>query len=173
MRGSSSKAEAIQRLLQTPFRLVSGASVCLLDIAPDAKAYLLVNTASRCGFTPQYEGLEELWQFYQEKGLVVVGFPCNQFNHQEPGSNHDIERFCQVRFGVSFPLSCKVDVNGKEAHPLFSLLKELAPGLLGGPSIKWNFTKFLVGTRDASVQRFAPWVKPVSLRKKLERLLIC
>lgn len=135
------------------------------------KVLLVVNTASQCGFTPQYSGLEQLWREYRDRGLVVLGFPCNQFGGQEPGTADDIGAFCQKNFGVSFPLSEKVDVNGPNAHPLFKFLCEQAPGLLGSKPVKWNFTKFLVDRRGNVVSRYAPTTKPADLAPEIERLL--
>lgn len=143
-----------------------------LDIADYVgKVLLIVNTASECGFTPQYAGLEKLWQDYRGRGLVVLGFPCNQFGGQEPGSAGDIGAFCQKNFGVTFPLAAKVDVNGATAHPLFKFLTEQAPGLLGSKAIKWNFTKFLVDRQGTVVSRFAPTTKPEDLVQDIEHLL--
>ena len=135
------------------------------------KVVLIVNTASECGFTPQYAGLEKLWQDYRVRGLVVLGFPCNQFGGQEPGTPQEIGAFCQKNFGVTFPLAAKVDVNGPDAHPLFKFLTERAPGLLGSKAIKWNFTKFLVDRRGSVVSRHAPTTKPEDLAQEIERLL--
>ncbi len=135
------------------------------------KALLIVNTASQCGFTSQYADLEALYQQFKDRGLVVLGFPCNQFGAQEPGTEDEIKQFCQVRFGVTFPLFAKVDVNGSEAHPLFRHLKESARGLLGSRDIKWNFTKFLVDPRGRVVERYAPSTSPRSIAKDVERLL--
>ena len=135
------------------------------------KTLLIVNTASKCGFTPQYQGLEKLYQDLQDKGLVVLGFPCNQFGSQEPGDEAEIAGFCETRFGVSFPLFSKIDVNGDEAHPLYNYLKEQAPGLLGTTKVKWNFTKFLVDGNGQVVKRFAPADKPEKIRKEIENLL--
>ena len=135
------------------------------------KALLVVNTASQCGFTPQYKGLEALWQAYRDQGLVVLGFPCNQFGKQEPGDEAAISEFCELNFGVSFPLFKKVDVNGPQAHPLFVQLKKRAPGLLGSQGIKWNFTKFLISGDGKSVKRYAPTTKPEALRADIEALL--
>ena len=135
------------------------------------KALLVVNTASKCGFTPQYQGLEALWQAYRDQGLVVLGFPCNQFGQQEPGDETAISEFCELNFGVSFPLFKKVDVNGPQAHPLFVQLKKRAPGLLGSQGIKWNFTKFLIGGDGKSVKRYAPTTKPEALKADIEALL--
>ncbi|RWU17864.1 glutathione peroxidase [Pseudomonas alkylphenolica] len=135
------------------------------------KALLVVNTASQCGFTPQYKGLEQLWQRYRERGLVVLGFPCNQFGKQEPGDARDIAQFCEMNFGVSFPLFAKIEVNGDAAHPLFVELKKRAPGLFGSQKVKWNFTKFLVDPESGKVTRFAPSTKPDALAGSIEALL--
>lgn len=135
------------------------------------RVLLLVNTASECGFTPQYAGLEQLHREYGERGLTVIGFPCNQFGHQEPGTLDQIAQFCQTRYGVTFLLSEKIDVNGERAHPLFRYLKHAAPGLLGTEGIKWNFTKFLVNPDGRVVARYASADKPDSLRKRIEELL--
>ena len=134
-------------------------------------AALIVNTASECGFTPQYAGLEALYRKYKEKGFAVLGFPCNQFGRQEPGSEKEIQAFCEKNYGVTFPLFAKVNVNGPEAHPLFDYLKQSAPGALGTEPIKWNFTKFLVDRNGMPVERFAPTTKPEGLEKQIERLL--
>lgn len=135
------------------------------------KVLLLVNTASECGFTPQYAGLEKLWQAYRDRGLMVIGFPCNQFGGQEPGTTSEIGAFCERNFGVTFPLTEKVDVNGPQAHPVFRFLTEAAPGLLGSKTVKWNFTKFLVDRSGTQVERFAPTTKPEELVPEIERLL--
>ncbi|AZQ09766.1 MULTISPECIES: glutathione peroxidase [Shewanella] len=135
------------------------------------KVLLVVNTASKCGFTPQYQALESLYRKYQSQGLEILGFPCNQFGAQEQGSEAEIAQFCELNFGVSFPLFSKIDVNGDQAHPLFVHLKKAAPGVLGSQSIKWNFTKFLIG-RDGKVRdRFAPTTDPAKLEKDIEALL--
>ena len=135
------------------------------------KAMLIVNTASQCGFTPQFGGLEELHKAYAEKGLVVLGFPCNQFGAQDPGSDGEIASFCQVNYGVSFPMMSRIDVNGQAAHPLYQWLSGEAPGLLGSKSIKWNFTKFLVGKDGRVIKRYAPLDKPQALAKDIEAAL--
>jgi glutathione peroxidase len=135
------------------------------------KVVLIVNTASKCGFTPQYDGLEALWQQYRERGLVVLGFPCNQFGGQEPGTADEIEQFCKVNFGVSFPLMAKVEVNGPGEVPLYGWLKSEAPGILGTKKIKWNFTKFLVDRSGKVVKRYAPTDKPESIAADIEKLL--
>ena len=156
-------------LLNIPCMTIGGEQKTLADFA--GKALLVVNTASKCGFTPQYEGLETLWQQYQGRGLVVLGFPCNQFGHQEPGDETAIAQFCEVNFGVSFPLFKKIDVNGDQAHPLFVQLKDRAPGLLGIKAIKWNFTKFLIGRQGQLVKRYAPTTKPSDLADDIQALL--
>ncbi|OON64365.1 glutathione peroxidase [Massilia sp. KIM] len=135
------------------------------------KALLIVNTASECGFTPQYKGLEELHRRYGEQGLVVMGFPCNQFGKQEPGSEAEIGAFCEKNYGVSFPMFAKVEVNGDDAHPLFKFLKGEAPGVLGTEAIKWNFTKFLVDKDGKVHKRYAPQTKPEELGSDIEKLL--
>lgn len=156
-------------LLTIPCSTLSGEQKTLADFG--AKAFLVVNTASKCGFTPQYKGLEALWQRYKEQGLIILGFPCNQFGQQEPGDEAAISSFCELNFGVSFPLFKKVDVNGPHAHPLFVQLKAHAPGFLGTQRIKWNFTKFLISADATSVERYAPATKPQALRADIERLL--
>jgi glutathione peroxidase len=149
--------------------LPNGESVSLADKA--GKVLLVVNTASKCGFTPQYDGLEALWRKYRDRGFEVVGFPCNQFGGQEPGNAEEIESFCKVNFGVSFPLMAKIDVNGDGATPLYDWLKAEAPGVLGTKRIKWNFTKFLIGRDGKVVRRFAPTDKPEKLEGAIEALL--
>ena len=135
------------------------------------KVLLIVNTASKCGFTPQYAGLQQLHEKYSDRGLVVMGFPSNQFGQQEPGAHEEIAQFCRVNYGVGFPMFEKLDVNGSGAHPLFRHLKAAAPGLLGSEAIKWNFTKFLV-TKDGSVfKRYAPQTSPQDLQGDIEKLL--
>ena len=135
------------------------------------KAMLIVNTASACGFTPQFAGLQELHATYGPKGLVVLGFPCNQFGAQDPGENQDIAEFCQLNYGVSFPMMAKIDVNGPQASTLYQWLSAEAPGLLGSKAIKWNFTKFLVGRDGQVVRRFAPTDTPQSLAADIEATL--
>jgi len=135
------------------------------------RVLLIVNTASKCGFTPQYKGLEELYQQYREKGLTVLGFPCDQFGHQEPGSAEEIGAFCERNFGVTFPLFAKIEVNGAGAHPLYQWLGKEKRGLFGSTRIKWNFTKFLVDREGRVVARFAPTTTPGSLAKRIEGLL--
>lgn len=135
------------------------------------KVMLVVNTASKCGFTPQYKGLEALSRKYADKGLVVMGFPCNQFGSQEPGDEEEIKNFCSLNYNVSFPLAKKIDVNGDDADPLWKHLKDQQAGLLGSRGIKWNFTKFLVDKDGKVVGRYAPTVSPESLEKDIEKLL--
>lgn len=135
------------------------------------KVLLIVNTASQCGFTPQYAGLEALQRRFQSRGLVVLGFPCDQFGHQEPGTGAEIAQFCQQNYGVTFPMHAKIEVNGAGAHALFVQLKQAAPGLLGTQAIKWNFTKFLVGRDGSVIERYAPSVAPEKIAPDIERLL--
>ena len=135
------------------------------------RVLLVVNTASRCGFTPQYAGLEALYRELHGRGLEVLGFPCNQFGAQEPGSLDEIGAFCETNYGVSFPMFAKVDVNGQDAHPLWTYLKEAAPGLLGTEAIKWNFTKFLIGRDGKVAHRYAPTTKPEEIAGDIEKLL--
>jgi glutathione peroxidase len=148
---------------------LAGRPVALGDYA--GKVMLIVNTASKCGFTPQYEGLEALYQKYRDRGLVVLGFPCNQFGEQEPGSASDIGAFCQRNYGVSFPMFEKIDVNGDGAHPLYRWLKHSARGVLGTERIKWNFTKFLLDKQGRVVERFGSMRKPADLEGRIEALL--
>ncbi|QPL38582.1 glutathione peroxidase [Erythrobacter sp. A30-3] len=135
------------------------------------KIILVVNTASKCGFTPQYEGLEELFQQHREQGFEVLAFPCNQFGGQEPGNASEIAEFCKVNFGLTFPLMEKVDVNGDDASPLFDWMKAEKPGLMGSKAIKWNFTKFLIDREGNVVKRYAPTDAPKSISKDIEKLL--
>ena len=135
------------------------------------KTLLVVNVASKCGFTPQYAGLEALYRKYRKDGLVVLGFPCDQFGHQEPGDEEEIRSFCSLKYDVTFPMFAKVDVNGVGTHPLYAHLKKAAPGLLGTEAIKWNFTKFLVDPSGKVVTRYAPNDTPESLEQDVEKLL--
>jgi len=135
------------------------------------KLLLIVNVASQCGFTPQYQGLEALYRKYKDNGLVVLGFPCDQFGHQEPGDAAEIKRFCSLTYDVTFPLFAKIEVNGSGAHPLYQYLKKQRPGLLGSEAIKWNFTKFLVGRDGAVLKRYAPNDTPDSIDKDITALL--
>ena len=139
--------------------------------AQRGRVLLIVNTASACGFTPQFARLEALWKACGERGLTVIGFPCNQFGAQDPGSNVEIGSYCQKNYGVSFPMMSKVDVNGDKAHPLWQWLKAEAPGILGTKAIKWNFTKFLVGRNGEVIKRYAPTDKPESLKGDIEAAL--
>lgn len=134
------------------------------------KVLLIVNTASKCGFTPQYKGLEELYKKYKDSGLVIIGFPCDQFGHQEPGSDQDIASFCELNFGVTFQLMKKIDVNGEYTSPVFKFLKDKAGGLFG-KKIKWNFTKFLISRDGKTIKRFSPLKNPSSLENKIVDLL--
>lgn len=135
------------------------------------KVLLIVNTASNCGFTPQYKDLQALYERYRERGLVVLGFPCNQFGAQEPGDAEEIASFCQTNYGVSFPMFAKIEVNGDQAHPLFQYLKKTAPGMLGSEGIKWNFTKFLVDRQGRVRERYAPATPPNAIASDIEKLL--
>ena len=139
--------------------------------AQRGKVMLIVNTASACGFTPQFAGLETLWETYRDKGLVVLGFPSNEFGGQDPGSDGEIASFCQMNYGVSFPMMSKVKVNGGGAHPLWQWLTAEAPGILGLKAIKWNFTKFLVGRDGKVLKRYAPTDKPEAIAKDIEAAL--
>ncbi len=149
--------------------LLDGSTVSLAEFK--GRVLLIVNTASQCGFTPQYTGLEELYRTKKDRGFAILGFPCNQFGHQEPGSAEEIGAFCQRNFGVTFPLFAKIDVNGPSTHPLYRFLKASKPGLFGLGRIKWNFTKFLVDRNGRVVDRFAPSTKPQDLETRIEELL--
>ncbi|MGG0791280.1 glutathione peroxidase [Peribacillus simplex] len=135
------------------------------------KVMIIVNTASKCGFSPQYDDLQSLYVRYKEDGLVVLGFPCNQFLNQEPGDDLEIDSYCKLNHGITFPMFAKVNVNGKEAHPLFSYLTENAPGVMGSKSIKWNFTKFLIDRNGNIVSRYAPKTKPLEMEEDIKKLL--
>ena len=148
---------------------ISGKEVAIADFK--GKVLLVVNTASKCGLTPQFKDLEALYEQYKEQGLMILGFPCNQFLSQDPASNEEISEFCQLNYGVTFPMFAKIDVNGDEAHPLFKHLKEAAPGLLGMNAIKWNFTKFLVDRQGNVIERYAPTTVPLDIAKDIEKLL--
>jgi glutathione peroxidase len=150
-------------------RRIDGKTVPLKQY--QGKVLLIVNTASACGFTPQFGGLEDLHQSYGDKGLVVLGFPCNQFGAQDPGNNEEIAQFCQVNYGVSFPMMAKIDVNGSTADPLYQWLSKEARGLLGSSAIKWNFTKFLIGKDGQVIKRYAPADPPATLAKDIEKAL--
>ncbi|TGL60956.1 glutathione peroxidase [Leptospira sarikeiensis] len=157
-----------QNLYELTATLNNGAEKKLEDYK--GKVLLIVNTASQCGFTPQYKGLQEMYDKYKGKGLEILGFPCDQFGHQEPGTDAEIQSFCQVNFGVNFPLFKKIEVNGDGTHPVYQYLKKQAPGLLG-KSIKWNFTKFLIDKQGNVIKRFAPLTPPEKLDKQIEELL--
>ena len=135
------------------------------------KVMLIVNTASKCGFTPQFEGLQALNEAYESQGLAILGFPCNQFLSQDPGSNDEISQFCSLNYGVTFPMFAKVEVNGPDSHPLYQFLKHSAKGMLGSEGIKWNFTKFLVDRSGRVVKRYPPTAKPEALKADIEKLL--
>jgi glutathione peroxidase len=165
-------AETSETVYRFSAETLNGHAASLSDF--QGKVLLIVNTASQCGFTPQYAGLESLYRTYKERGLEVLGFPCNQFGAQEPGTAADIGAFCEQNYGVSFPMFAKIEVNGEKAHPLYRLLKKEKPGLLGplgSGAIKWNFTKFLVDRGGRVVGRFASTTKPESLAKDIEKLL--
>ncbi len=152
-----------------PLKTIDGKSERLGDF--DGKALLIVNVASKCGFTPQYAGLEELYRRFHRRGFAVLGFPCDQFGHQEPGDETEIAKFCSLTYDVSFPMFAKIEVNGPNAHPLYQALKKEAPGLLGTGAIKWNFTKFLLDRKHNVVRRYAPTDKPASLGLDIEAVL--
>ena len=158
-------------------KTIYGFSAVLLDGRPVSldkfrgRVLLIVNTASKCGFTPQYAGLEELYRAYKDRGFEVLGFPCNQFGAQEPGPAAEIGAFCETHYGVSFPLFAKIDVNGPDAHPLYRFLKEGKPGIFGTENIKWNFTKFLIDRKGNVVGRFGPATEPKTLAVTIEELL--
>ena len=158
----------MSNIYQFEAELLEGDTKALADYK--GKVMLIVNTASKCGFTPQFEGLEALYQQYKEQGLVVIGFPCNQFGAQDPGTNEEIGTFCQKNYGVSFPMMAKIDVNGKDAHPIFDWLKDQKGGLLTD-GIKWNFTKFLIGADGQVIDRYAPTTKPEALKADIEKAL--
>lgn len=148
---------------------LDGTPQSLADYA--GQVVLVVNVASQCGFTPQYEGLEALYRQFNDRGLVILGFPCNQFGEQEPGTSAEISQFCALNFGVSFPMFERIDVNGDTAHPLYDWLKTSAPGILGSEAIKWNFTKFLIGRDGRVVQRYAPTTEPAEIGPEIAVVL--
>ncbi len=150
-------------------KTLDGQDVSLADYR--GQVLLIVNTASKCGFTPQYEGLEALYRDYKDRGLTILGFPCNQFGAQEPGNAEEIASFCSLTYDVTFPMLAKIDVNGPSAHPLYAFLKKEQKGVLGSKAIKWNFTKFLIGRDGEVVERFAPTTKPEDLKVAVEALL--
>ncbi len=148
---------------------ISGKKIILNEYKE--KVLLVVNTASKCGLTPQYKELQELYDKYMDKGLEILGFPCNQFNKQEQGSNDEIKEFCKLNYGITFPMFAKIEVNGESAHPLFEYLKEKAPGVLGTKNVKWNFTKFLIDRKGNVIKRFAPTVTPLQIEDSILKLL--
>ncbi len=150
-------------------KTIEGKEIALSDYR--GKALLIVNVASRCGFTPQYAGLEKIYEKFRAQGFEVLGFPCNQFGGQEPGSEKEIETFCETKFGVKFPLFSKIDVNGARAHPLYRFLVKAKPGILGTTKIKWNFTKFLIDREGNPVKRYAPGDKPEAIAGDIQRVL--
>lgn len=162
-------AEQPQTVYGFSVQTAAGETVSLADYRD--KVMLVVNVASKCGFTPQYEGLEALFQAYRTRGFFVLGFPCNQFGGQEPGTDESIQSFCKLNYGVTFPVCAKIEVNGANAHPLYGFLKEQAPGLAGTRAVKWNFTKFLVDRQGRVVRRYAPATAPADLAADLELLL--
>ena len=152
-----------------PLKTIDGGAAALSDFA--GQTLLIVNVASQCGFTPQYAGLEALHRRFRARGFAVLGFPCDQFGHQEPGDETEIERFCSGKYDVTFPMFAKIEVNGDKAHPLFKALKKAAPGLLGVEAVKWNFTKFLLDKKHDVIRRYAPTDKPESLGLDIEAVL--
>jgi glutathione peroxidase len=150
-------------------RTITGEEKSIADFK--GQVLLIVNTASKCGFTPQFKGLEALYEKYKDKGLAVLGFPCNQFLNQDPGDDAQISEFCELNYGVSFPMFAKIDVNGDNAHPLFRHLTSAAPGLLGSKAVKWNFTKFLVDRKGNVISRYAPATKPEDIEADVRKLL--
>jgi len=159
----------MQSLYDIPFAAMDGTEQTLAPYR--GQVMLIVNVASRCSFTPQYAGLEELYRKYKDRGLMVLGFPCNQFMHQEPGDSAAIQQFCSLKYDVTFPVFAKIDVNGSSTHPLYRYLKSAARGTLGTKAIKWNFTKFLVGRTGAHVKRYSFFAKPKALTEDIERWL--
>ena len=150
-------------------KTITGEEKSLRDY--EGKVLLIVNVASKCGFTPQYKGLQSVYEKYKEQGFEILGFPCNQFGGQEPGTEEDITSFCELNYGVSFPMFAKVDVKGEGAHPLYIYMTEQAPGIFGMKAVKWNFTKFLIGRDGKVIDRFAPKTKPADLEKEIEKIL--
>ncbi len=165
----SAKEHTMQSIYDFKVKTIEGKETTLETYK--GKVMLIVNVASKCGYAPQYEGLEALYEKYKEQGLVILGFPCNQFASQEPGSEAEIQNFCRVNFGVTFPMFAKINVNGEQTHPLYRYLKSQQPGFLGSESIKWNFTKFLVDEEGKVIDRFGSATKPRSLEEAIEKLL--
>jgi glutathione peroxidase len=166
---STPEDSAMTDLAAIEVRSIDGRDLTLGEFA--GKVLLIVNVASKCGFTPQYKGLEALQQRFGARGFDVLGFPCDQFGHQEPGDEAEIRNFCTLNYGVSFPMFAKIDVNGDKAHPLYRLLKKAAPGLLGTEGIKWNFTKFLIGRDGSVLKRYAPKDDPEDIAADIEKAL--
>jgi glutathione peroxidase len=162
-------SSAVSDVYDIPVTTIDGAQETLGKFR--GQAMLVVNVASQCGFTPQYAGLEKLYESYKDKGFTVLGFPCDQFGHQEPGNEAEIKTFCSLTYDVKFPLYAKIEVNGSTAHPLYQLLKSEKPGLLGSEAIKWNFTKFLIGKDGAVLKRYAPTDTPESIEKDVAKLV--
>ena len=159
----------MQSLYELQAKTIDGADHALADL--EGKTLLVVNVASKCGFTPQYAGLEALYRRYKDKDFVVLGFPCDQFGHQEPGDEQEIKRFCSLKYDVSFPLFAKIDVNGTNTTPLYQYLKKQAPGLFGTEAIKWNFTKFLIDKHGKVVKRYAPTDTPEAIERDIAKIL--
>ena len=159
----------MSHIYQFEAELLEGGTQSLSEY--EGKVILIVNTASKCGFTPQFHGLGNVYEKYKDQGLVVLGFPCNQFGGQDPGSNEEIGEFCQRNYGVSFPMFAKVDVNGSNAHPIYKYLTSEAKGILGSESIKWNFTKFLINQNGEVIKRYSPTTKPEKIGKDIQKLL--
>ena len=159
----------MSKISEIPIKAADGSTTNLHS--HDGEVMLIVNVASKCGFTPQYEGLEALQKTYRDRGFTVLGFPCNQFGQQEPGDAEEIANFCKLTYDVDFPIFAKIDVNGDDAAPIYKYLKDEAPGLLGSKAIKWNFTKFLVNRAGKVVKRYAPQTKPEELKQDIEKLL--
>jgi glutathione peroxidase len=166
---AATRGDAATSLYDIPVTAIDGTPTTLAPYR--GKVLLVVNVASKCGFTPQYKGLEELYQAYKDRGLVVLGFPCNQFMWQEPGDGEEIRSFCSLKYNVTFPMFAKVNVNGSDAHPLYKRLKSAARGLLWSRAVKWNFTKFLVDREGNVVRRYATVTKPEKLARYVEKLL--
>ncbi len=167
---STSGGTAMTNIIyKIPVKTIDGQTTNLAQYID--KIMLIVNTASKCGYTPQYKGLETLYKKYKDKGLVVLGFPCNQFMSQEPGTESEIKKFCELNYGVTFPMFSKINVNGKNAHLLYEELKKRAPGIMGTESIKWNFTKFLVCPNGETVKRFSTATKPEEIENEIDKML--
>jgi glutathione peroxidase len=167
--GRSEEPAMAQTVYEFSAKRIDGQTESLADYK--GKVLLIVNTASKCGFTPQYAGLEKLYTEFKDRGFVVLGFPCNQFGKQEPGSEQEIAAFCTSTYNVTFPMFAKIDVNGDNAHPLYKYLKSDRPGMLGSEAIKWNFTKFLIDANGKPVKRYSPQTKPEDIRADIEALL--